>query len=731
MALNTVTLTWNLTDLVQSGIPAVLTITPTAVLTDVTDGLVIPKAPRQVMFTGGTGQLAGIVANDNANIAPAGTGYAITVTQGQVVLLSETVIINFAAGATQTLASLTPASSVTTLAQYLPLPSGTPAAGQVPVATGAGETSAWGAAAFPATTFTFGAAGAAPASGTYTTGQVLADQNGVVRVCTAGGTPGTWARAGQKPWEFYVDDYGAKGDGKVFLGGSGTSGTATFTDSTNSPFVSGDTGKVIIVNQGSNGGNVTAGFTGTITFVSASSVTLSANLAAAAANCPYVYGTDDAAAITNCVNAAAAFAATSGATPANPEVDIIFSSRNYMLAGLTQSKTGVSGAVLTYNSHIPVPVALQVAQKLVMNLKGSGGAGTAPGPQYWESTIPSLEGTSLISAITPPSQPDANFGQMSIVGGPSAGDSAHFAAGGYGNVQINVIGITVVAPWLSQICGVDGYFAGQMTVTDARAMSFMPVNLQAAAVGGPWFGNLSNTQLAANDVAAGFRFPRQGNNANAFASRVSTAGFSVGVQAGEHFSGQELTLLYHDRCYLIDLSGFSTSHGHTILKLTAEVANHGIMAVNGTGGQSIPFFIGMLDMENLFVDHISDPTNSLNGFVYAANTSATRPVTNGASQLMVIDILKHSPGPWSGAPAAPASGGASSNTQQNLAYRYATVYASATTAISNTWAGPAATGLTALGQAAGANAAVPVRVPPGHYFAVAYTGTLTTVWVLD
>lgn len=582
-----------------------------------------------------------------------------------------------------------------------------------------------------ATTFTFGASGAAPASGTFVAGQVLVDQNGVIRVCTAGGTPGTWARAGQRPHEFYVDDYGAKGDGKVFLGGGGTVSTATFTDSTNSPFVSGDTGKVIVVNQGSNGGNVTAALTTTITYVSASSVTLGANWAATTANCPYVYGTDDAAAITNCVNAAAAYASTAtGATPSNPNVDIIFSSKNYMLAGLTQSKTGVSGAVQTFNAHIPVPSSLITAQRLVISFRGASGTGSAPGPQFWESTIPSLEGTSLISAITPPAQPDANFGQMSILGAATNGDATHFLSG-FSNVQVNLFGITLVAPWLSQITGLNGYNAASMSVTDARAMSFMPVNLQAAAIGGPWMGNLSNTQLAANDVAAGFRFPTSGNNANAFASRITVAGFSVGVQAGEHMNAQELTLLYADRGYVIDMSGFGpTTHGHTLVKPTIEVCNHGIMVLNGGAGQSVPVFVADLDMENIFADHISDPTNSLNGFVYVSNTSATRPVTNGASQLMVIDILKHSPGPWSGAPAAPSSGTA--NAQQNLAYRYATVYASATTSITNTSVGSSAgAGQTALGQAGGANVAVPIRVPPGWFYSVTYTGTLTTVWVLD
>ena len=69
--------------------------------------------------------------------------------------------------------------------------------------------------------------------------------------------------------------------------------------------------------------------------------------------------------------------------------------------------------------------------------------------------------------------------------------------------------------------------------------------------------------------------------------------------------------------------------------------------------------------------------------------------------------------------------------QQNTAYRYATVYCSAATSITSTAAGPASTGLTTIGQTAGAGVVIPVRVPPGHWFSVTYTGALTTKWYLD
>ena len=145
MALNTVTLRWNITDLAQSGQAGVLTITPTAQMADATDHELIAGG-RTVNFTGGTGQLAGIVANDNSAVLPAGTGYLITVVSaaGQVIVPQFQTQLLFANGATQWLDQLAPVPSVTTSYQYLPLPTGTPAAGEAPVATGAGEASAWG-----------------------------------------------------------------------------------------------------------------------------------------------------------------------------------------------------------------------------------------------------------------------------------------------------------------------------------------------------------------------------------------------------------------------------------------------------------------------------------------------------------------------------------------------------------------------------------------------------------
>lgn len=146
MTLNTVTLTWNIADLIDTGLQARITLTPTAVLTDSTDHLVIPEVPRSVLFVNGTGSLPGIIACDNTQITPAGWAYTIQIvsSSGQTIVGPFTAFINYASGATQDLSTLVPVQNATTFQAYLPLPSGTPSSGQVPIATGTGEASAWG-----------------------------------------------------------------------------------------------------------------------------------------------------------------------------------------------------------------------------------------------------------------------------------------------------------------------------------------------------------------------------------------------------------------------------------------------------------------------------------------------------------------------------------------------------------------------------------------------------------
>src|SRR5258707_1211993 len=190
-------------------------------------------------------------------------------------------------------------------------------------------------------------------------------------------------------------------------------------------------GDVISVNQGTGSATVaTTPFAGTIISVnSATSITLSANLAATCTAAPYVYGTDDAAAVNAAVLAAAQWAVTTG----NYKVQVIFQPALYMLGALVQSTTyGFSpfntGLNYTYNTHIPVPVTLAAARKLIIDLISVGDASE---PDFWGSAVPGVQGTCLVSGVFPPSQPDATFGQMSVIGTPAT--QANIGTGGVTN----------------------------------------------------------------------------------------------------------------------------------------------------------------------------------------------------------------------------------------------------------------------------------------------------------
>lgn len=152
MTLSTVTLKWNVADLVQAGMPATLVITPTAELSDTVDHEVISAVIAcEVEFEDGTGQLPGIVANDSANIQPAGAGYLIKViaATGQVIIPQfQTQILSAQAVAgVLWLDQLVTVPVVATGFAAMPLPSGTPGNRSVPMATGSGQSSAW--QAFP------------------------------------------------------------------------------------------------------------------------------------------------------------------------------------------------------------------------------------------------------------------------------------------------------------------------------------------------------------------------------------------------------------------------------------------------------------------------------------------------------------------------------------------------------------------------------------------------------
>jgi hypothetical protein len=111
MVLNTVTITWDLVDLLQNGIgKSKLTITPAIELSCPSLDIMIPSLARSVTFTGGSGSLAGIVATDNSALSPAVFEYIITITDAIdfrfTTIQPFATPIAYANGATQDLSTL-------------------------------------------------------------------------------------------------------------------------------------------------------------------------------------------------------------------------------------------------------------------------------------------------------------------------------------------------------------------------------------------------------------------------------------------------------------------------------------------------------------------------------------------------------------------------------------------------------------------------------------------------
>jgi len=573
---------------------------------------------------------------------------------------------------------------------------------------------------------------------------VLAHASGftVVQVVTAG----SLAQMQYSPWQFPVQFYGTQGDGKIGTGGTGTAGSSAFSDAgatfVNAPAPAGDVGKVIVINQGTSGTGTATGtaqnpFCGTITAVtSATSVTLSGNLLANCANAPYIYGTDDAAAINQAISAAANWAVTTG----NYKAQVVFAPQNYMLGALTQS-TSFSWAPFNagsyvYNTHIPVPFTGQYARKLIIDLVGVGDASE---PDFWGTTVPSLSGTCLVSAVFGTGQPNATYGSQSVIGAPSSQTgigTGGISGGGFANVLVNVNGISVVAPWNSQQHGLDFRFAAQANVGNASYLAFAPVNYDYShnSVGGPY---LNSGNIVSNGISYGLAMPMCQNNDNCNVGLFSCEGAATGLLMSEHTNAQRLGTLYCNRGIEVtwQLNG-TTEHGGAILYWTCEACNVGVYT-NASPGHMYSLFIGNADFEVMQGVTISDSGNNLTGTVYWFDSSIWSPAVNGVTGGANWNIVNcHMvPGVWAAnaamgipaPPAAPATGVA----QQNTAYRQATVYASATTSITSFGIGPSSGSLTSITVTRGANVAAEIRVPSGWWYSVTYSGTLTTTWLLE
>lgn len=504
-----------------------------------------------------------------------------------------------------------------------------------------------------------------------------------------------------RPWQFSPDDpaYGAKGDGRIINDATILIGNLSQLTSASANFTSADTGKHIMLNGGQ--GNNAQPLITTITFVNSTTITLASPATGAISGASAVYGTDDTTAIQNCITAAGTYAMASGGTF---HAQIVFSNKIYCLATLPPVTTGIAGST-TCQLRVPSPASSGVTQKLILDFIG---VGAADANMYWESTVPSIQGTCLVSMCIPPFTSGTNP-YPSVLGYQYASDGS--LVGGFANTKVYVDGITVAIPFLGPQGAYDFRFLGGAGGGKFSAMSF------GAPVNGTYNNlvNLNNLSGQQNGSSIALYMPLTGNNDDCQVVSFASQGFTFGTNITEHCAFHRLSSVY-------DLVGIQCvgggAHGNWIGYASVEAA---FAAVQYTGTNPFPLVIDILDTETVTTWHIQDTQNSLFGYVMVHTNSGSPPaVLGGINMKIIYDVL--GPGVWSGAPSAPANNIA----QKNSAYREATVYLSATTGIT-----AVSVDSTALGLIAGNNVVIPVRVPPGHTYTVTYTGTLTTKWILE
>ena len=509
----------------------------------------------------------------------------------------------------------------------------------------------------------------------------------------------------QQSWQFMPEAYGAKGDGKIIGDATISGGSLSTLTSASASFTSADTGKYIMVNGAGTGGNNHPPLVTTITYVNSTTVTLASASSGAVTNASAIYGTDDTSAVNSAVSAASTWAQAN-----SYYAQVILAARFYILAtGPTQ--TGNGSSTPTFNAQIPLPypAASGVSQKIIIEL-----AGTSPADDnmYWDSAVPGIQGSCLVSMLTGPGSADPTYGRQSVVGGPSV--PAGFT-GGYANTKCHVDGVTVVIP-----------FGGNTIAWDFRNLAAAGAGtLGAKAFASPAgnYSNLSQSNVTGGSgtigaaTSTGLWPPLTNNNNDCTFVSVAVEGFTQGLQLTEHNVLLRLSTIYCTACVQCSNSS-GTTHANYIGYWTAEQTYSVLQNLGGT----CTIFVSCLDAEMSDVAQylIQDSSNGLVGVV---NVNAQGGVAAG--KILNAIYLKYTvtsttnalvPGVWGSAPSVPASGTA----QQNTSWRDATIY------VNGTLTGNTQVDGTSLGVAA-----IVVRVPAGHTITLTYSSAPTWVWVLD
>jgi hypothetical protein len=377
--------------------------------------------------------------------------------------------------------------------------------GQPPFVAPTGLTGAVAASRYAGAT-----ASGPPASGTFSVADWVLDQGGAIWICVIAGTPGTWRRAGDQPWQFRPESYGALGDVQAVSDGAITSGSHQFT-SASAGFTSAFAGKVVYVpGAGAAGADL---LTTIATYTNPTTVQLTATAGTTVSARGAVIATDDTAAVRAAYAAAHAYALASPALRAQVTL-----TRLYGIAG-----PAVIGGATLGNAQIPLTVVVASSgPKIRVEFAGEGR--DAAELSHWLQPAPQLTGPALV-CLRLDGTSNSTYGPASVIGGPYNGYGAGSSV--FSNMSVVLSNFRIIAPFNTTFCGAD--FLG---IAEDYETGFSTDVLAIVPSGGAW--PQKNQAAITNQYTFGLRKGDVNNNDYEDMERYSSEAFCYGFLASDH-----------------------------------------------------------------------------------------------------------------------------------------------------------------------------------------------------
>jgi hypothetical protein len=503
-----------------------------------------------------------------------------------------------------------------------------------------------------------------------------------------------------EPYEFVVEDFGAKGDGTLVSDGvmSSSVNPTHLACTTSNPFANAVAGMgVYVVGAGSAGADL---FTTIFQVVDSGHVILTTGASTSVSGVGVVFGTDDTAALQAAINGAVAYAQS---TPRS-YAEVVFRDAIYLCN--TVPTPGGPGGATKGNSVLTLPIIPVADEKVTLSFKGVNWGADAL--LHWDQQVPQTAGTVLMTNLLGGTL-NATYWYPFILGGPYDGYGLGSAL--FSNMLVILDGITFSAPWNPTYGGANFLGVGEARVTSA---GYMALGLAPVSSGTAWPKLVSGGPA---NVSYGLVMPDIDNNDLSDILFFSAEGVGTAVCAPEHVTFQSIhALLCGTAINPTSPSGSAAAHNSVSGKyLSCENCYAAVGAYNGGGGK---VQIDVIDMEVVTypVADSSDVLVGSVGLVWNGVPGYGSFLPLGATQMRII-YLDAVPG----AVTAPTVPGTSGTPVQNQFYRDATVY------VSSGGAGSAVTGINVNGigtaLSLGTSGTVTVSVPSGAEITLVYTGT--------